>query len=441
MIPVLAKYAQAVRSQEWTERAGTVRDCIGSVILSTGPDVALGERCRILIGGRRDQVDAEVVGFRNDGVLLMPYSDVAGVRPGHRVVATGRFAEVAVGRGLLGRVVDAYGTPLDDHPLNGVEERRPLAAEPINPLQRRRIRETFDTGVKAIDVCLTLGVGQRVGLFAGSGVGKSALLGMIAKNSAADINVIALIGERGREVRDFVEDHLAEGLARSVVVVATAEQSPLVRSQAAFAATAIAEYFRDLGLSVALLVDSITRFAMARREIGLAVGEPPTARGYTPSVFSQLPRLLERAGCYSTQDKGAITGLYTVLVEGDDFNEPIADSVRAILDGHIVLSRDIANRGRYPAIDLLGSVSRLFASLADERQKKAVAKLIRLLAAHADARDAIDLGAYKPGSNEELDEAIRVMPRIEEILRQPTDECAAAEQARSDLANLMERGA
>jgi len=436
VIPVLAKYSQALRRQEWIQRTGTVRECVGSVIAAKGPDAALGERCQIVLGGAREVVDAEVVGFRGENVLLMPYAELAGVRTGSTVIATGRFPEVAVGRGLLGRVVDAYGRPLDGRPVLGLDGRRPLHGHPINPLERRRIRDVFTTGVRAIDLFLTMGVGQRIGLFAGSGVGKSALMGMIAKNSAADVNVIALIGERGREVRDFVEDHLGEGLARSVVVVASAEQSPLVRSQAAFAATSIAEYFRDQGKSVALLLDSITRFAMARREIGLAVGEPPTARGYTPSVFSLLPRLLERAGSYSPSGRGAITGLYTVLVEGDDLNEPISDSVRAILDGHIVLSRDIANKGRYPAIDLLGSVSRLFSTLADEAQRRAVSKVIRLLATYADSRDAIDLGAYKPGSNAELDEAIKLMPAIERLLRQSVDESVPIVQTRAELLRL-----
>ncbi len=433
---MLAKYADSLRRQEWVQRTGTVRECVGSIIVANGPDAALGERCQIVIGGGRQSVDAEVVGFRSDSVLLMPYAELAGVRPGSSVIATGRFPEVAVGQGLLGRVVDAYGQPIDGRPLTGIAGRRPIHGQPINPLNRRRIREIFTTGVKAIDLFLTLGVGQRIGLFAGSGIGKSALLGMIAKNSAADVNVIALVGERGREVRDFVEDHLADGLSRSVVVVASAEQSPLVRSQAAFAATSIAEYFRDQGLSVSLLLDSITRFAMARREIGLAVGEPPTARGYTPTVFSLLPQLLERAGSYSKQGKGAITGLYTVLVEGDDLNEPVSDSVRAILDGHIVLSRDIANHGRYPAIDLMASVSRLFSVLADEGQKRAVSKVIRLLATYADSRDAIDLGAYKAGSNAELDEAIKLLPGIEQLLRQPVEQSVPLDLARKQLIAL-----
>jgi flagellum-specific ATP synthase len=437
---MLAKYATSIRRQEWMERGGTVRDCVGSVISALGPDVALGERCLIARGDRRSPVEAEVVGFRDEQVLLMPYAELAGIRPGDTITATGRFAEVCVGRGLLGRVVDAYGMPIDGKPASGIEGRRSLYGAPINPLARRRIRDVFATGVKAVDLFLTLGVGQRIGLFAGSGVGKSALLGMIARNSAADVNVIALVGERGREVRDFIEDHLGEGLARSVVVVASAEQSPLVRSQAAFAATSIAEYFRDQGLSVALLVDSITRFAMARREIGLAVGEPPTARGYTPSVFSLLPRLLERAGSFSTSDRGAVTGIYTVLVEGDDLNEPISDAVRAILDGHIVLSRDIANRGRYPAIDLLGSVSRLFAALTDQEQKAAVRQTMRLLAAYADSKDAIDLGAYKSGSNAELDRAIEVIPRLEQFLGQQPGETVAIAQARQEFLQLIGDG-
>lgn len=436
MIPLIAKYGSALRLIDWPERCGTVRECVGSVVSSSGPDSLIGERCQIELGTGAQPIDAEVVGLRGGSVLLMPYGDVTGVRIGSRVVANGGFPVVPVGPKLLGRVVDAYGRPIDGGAVPEAVERRPLYRPALNPMHRARIDSEFRTGIKAIDTCLTLGAGQRVGLFAGSGVGKSALMGMIARHSAADVNVIAMIGERGREVRDFIEDNLGAGLTKSVVVVATSEQSPLIRSQAAFTATAIAEYFSDQGLSVALLLDSITRFAMARREIGLAIGEPPTARGYTPSVFSILPRLLERAG-RSSHGKGPITGIYTVLVEGDDLNEPISDSVRAILDGHIVLSRDIANRGRYPAIDLLASVSRLFGSLADAEQRESVSRLIQLLAAYADARDAIDLGAYKAGANAVLDRAVERIPRIEEFLRQRTDEMIDPTEARRDLAELI----
>jgi flagellum-specific ATP synthase len=366
----------------------------------------------------------------------MPFAELYGIRPGSEIVATGRVARVPVGQGLLGRIVDALGTPLDNLPPIKPDNFRSLYTEPGNPIQRQRISRVFETRIRAIDTLLTIGEGQRLGIFAGSGVGKSSLLGMIAQNSQADINVIALIGERGREVRDFVEVHLGDALKRSVVIVATAEQSALLRSHAAFAATAIAEHFRDQGLSVALMLDSLTRFAMARREIGLSVGEPPTARGYTPSVFGILPRLLERSGP-GPLGSGSITALYTVLVEGDDFNEPVSDHVRAIVDGHFVLSRDIANRGRYPSLDILQSISRLFSQLASKDERRQVEELIELIATYEESRDLIGLGAYKAGANKLLDRAVRLIPKVESFLRQALDEVTSRRDAYAALQRIL----
>lgn len=435
MTPVASKYLNELRETRLVERRGVVRDCVGLIVKSGGPQVSLGERCMIRAGGRALQV--EVIGFEKDRILLMPYADLTGVGPGCEVVATGRFAEIPVGQSLLGRVIDALGQPLDGGPPLRNTERRPLWGEPINPVSRRRITEVFETGVKAIDALLPIGKGQRMGLFAGSGVGKSSILGMVARNSKADVNVIALIGERGREVRDFIEEHLADGLSQSVVVAATSEQSPLLRSHAAFAATAIAEYFRDRGAAVALLMDSLTRFAMARREIGLSAGEPPTARGYTPSVFALLPKLLERAGSAASNSSGSITGIYTILVEGDDFNEPISDHARATLDGHIALSREIANRGRYPAIDLLASISRLLPALARDSEKKLIGRALELLSTYSSSKDAVELGAYKSGTNPLLDQALKVVPAIERFLAQRVEDAVSREQAIAELANVL----
>lgn len=430
------KYLSAVRTAELVPRLGKVRKFIGTVVESSGPDASLGELCNIYVPGRSTPIAAEVVGFRDDVVFLMPFADLHGIRPGSEIVATGRVARVPVGQALLGRIVDSLGAPLDNLPPIKPERFRSLYAEPGNPIQRQRISRIFETRIRAIDTLLTIGVGQRLGIFAGSGVGKSSLLGMIAQNSQADINVIALIGERGREVRDFVEIHLGDALKRSVVVVATAEQSALLRSHAAFTATAIAEHFRDQGLSVALMLDSLTRFAMARREIGLSVGEPPTARGYTPSVFAILPKLLERSGP-GTANAGSITALYTVLVEGDDLNEPVADHVRAIVDGHLVLSREIANRGRYPSLDILQSISRLFSQLATRDERKQVEALFELISTYEESRDLIGLGAYKAGANKQLDRAVKLMPKIEAFLKQALDEATSRQDAYAALQRIL----
>ncbi len=413
---------------------GKVTRIVGLTIESQGPKAQVGELCRIR---RADLswVPAEVVGFRDDNVLLMPLGAADGLAPGALVEATGRPLRVAVGDDLLGRVLDGLGNGLDSGPSLVGEAYYPLVADPPHPLARPRIDQVLSTGVRAIDAMLTVGIGQRLGIFAGSGVGKSTLLGMIARNSRADVNVIGLIGERGREVMEFIERDLGpEGMARSVVVVATSDQPALVRLKGAFVATAIAEYFRDQGKNVLLMVDSLTRFAMAQREVGLAIGEPPTSRGYTPSVFSLLPRLLERSG---RAEVGSITAFYTVLVDGDDMNEPITDAVRGILDGHIVLARDLANKSHYPAIDTLASISRLFTELATTEQKEAANQARRLLAVYRENQDLINIGAYKAGGNPEIDEAIEKLPAINSLLQQVATEKSTYEQAVAALVQAV----
>ncbi len=417
----LAKYKACLDGLMPIQAQGSVAQVVGLVVESTGPACRLGAVCDILTrqGGRR--LAAEALGFRDNRVLLMPLEEIRGIAPGCRVIARQQRATVRVGRALLGRVVDGLGNPIDDKgPVAAVGE-YPLYAQAINPLQRRRIAEPLDLGVRAVNGLLTIGCGQRMGVFAGSGVGKSVLLGMIARNTAADVNVIALIGERGREVNDFLEKDLGpEGLARSVVVVATSDRLPLIRTRGAFVATAIAEYFRDQGCRVNLMMDSVTRFAMAQREIGLALGEPPTTKGYTPSVFTLLPKLLERAG--TGAGRGSITGLYTVLVEGDDTNEPIADAARSILDGHINLTRELAMQNHYPAIDVLSSISRVMDDVVAADQKRDAGRLKEVLATYRKAEDLINIGAYVAGSNPKIDYAIKMIDRINGYLRQQVDE-------------------
>jgi len=433
------RYLAAIRSADFVRRTGSVTQFFGLVVESIGPDVFVGELCEIYSRTQGSPIPAEVIGLKDGRVLLMPYEELRGISLGSEVIATGKAVYVPVGDALLGRVVDAFGVPLDSHGLLHADTHYPIYPEPINPLMRTRISEVLETGVRAIDSLLTLGRGQRIGIFAGSGVGKSTLLGMIARNMNADVNVIALVGERGREVRDFIEDILGpEGLKRSVVVVATSDQPALVRRRAALTATAIAEYFRDQGRDVVLTMDSVTRFAMAQREIGLSIGEPPTSRGYTPSVFAMLPRLMERGG--TSNSGGSITAFYTVLVEGDDMSEPVADSVRAILDGHIVLARNVANRGHYPAIDILSSVSRLMADLASEDELAVVKRAIRALSVYQSSKDLIDVGAYRAGANPELDAAIRIMPELEMFLaQQPRDTVTRADAIRQLAAVLNKR--
>lgn len=416
----IKKYIDMLDDINLIKYTGRVSQVLGLTIESLGPGVKLGEICNIYPLKSEKPIMAEVVGFKGEKVLLMPLGEMEGIGPGSKVVASGRSLEVKVGESLLGRVLDGLGTPLDDIEQLDLKKTYPVNNTPPNPLLRSKITEVLPLGVKALDGVLTCGRGQRIGIFAGSGVGKSTLLGMIARNTKADINVIALIGERGREVREFIENDLKEeGLKRSVVIVATSDQPPLVRMKGALLATSIAEYFRDSGKNVMLMMDSLTRFSMAQREVGLAIGEPPVTKGYTPSVFAILPRLLERAG---NSDVGSITGLYTVLVDGDDMNEPIADAVRGILDGHIVLSRSIANKNHYPAIDILASVSRVMTAITDERHIQTANKLKDVLATYKEAEDLINIGVYVKGTNKKIDYAVEKIEQVNSFLKQGTHE-------------------
>ncbi|AAM24661.1 flagellum-specific ATP synthase [Caldanaerobacter subterraneus subsp. tengcongensis MB4] len=433
---VLEKYSKILREKRLVGYYGKVSQVIGLTIESVGPLSNIGEICYIkTIDG--NEVLAEVVGFKEEKVYLMPLGNMEGIGPGSKVIATGQTLKVNVGKSLLGRVLDGLGNPIDGKGPLKYEKSIPVNNTPPDPLERKRIREVMPLGIKAIDGLLTCGKGQRIGIFAGSGVGKSTLLGMMARNAKADLNVIALIGERGREVNEFIEKDLGEeGLKRSVVVVATSDTPALVRVKGAMTATAIAEYFRDQGLDVLLMMDSITRFAMAQREIGLSIGEAPVSRGYTPSVFSVLPKLLERSG---SSQKGSITALYTVLVDGDDLNEPIADAVRGILDGHIVLSRKLANKNHYPAIDVLASVSRVINDIITDEHKELVAKFKNILATYAEAEDLINIGAYNFGTNPKIDEAIELNEKMNSFLRQKIDEAYDFETTKKLLAKSLER--
>jgi flagellum-specific ATP synthase len=415
-------------------RYGRVTRVVGLVIEATGLDVGLGELCRVTNLSEDRSVLAEVVGFHERGVLLMPLGGLDGLHPGSSVQPLGRSFGVEVGPGMLGRILNGLGHPIDGKGTLGDVGRVPLVAEPPNPLDRQVIDRPLETGVRAIDGVLTLGRGQRMGVFSGSGVGKSTLLGMIARRSTADVNVIALLGERGREVRDFLDNALGEqGLARSVVVVATGDQAALVRARGALVATAIAEHFRDQGKDVLLIVDSVTRVAMAWREIGLAVGEPPTTKGYPPSVFAALPRLLERAG---NGARGGITGVYAVLVDGDDFNEPLADAARSMLDGHIVLTRRLAAAGHLPAVDILESKSRVRDQVIDAAQRDAAGQLLRLEGAYRAQEDLIMTGAYQPGSDPVVDAAVALRERTLGFLRQRPDEASPLAATREALIAL-----
>lgn len=412
-------YQEAVETARTLTYGGAVVDIVGLLIESAGPRVRMGEICR-LVPPSGVPILGEAVGFKGGKVLLMPYGEIDGIAPGSVVEGTGKELKVAVGGKILGRVVDALGFPIDRKPFWPVEHYYPTLEKPPAPLDRGRIDSPLSTGVRSIDGLLTLGEGQRIGIFSGSGVGKSTLMGMIARNTSGEVNVIALIGERGREVKEFIEKDLGpEGLARSVVVVATSDEPALMRIKAAWVATAIAEYFRDQGLSVLLMMDSVTRWSMALREVGLATGEPPTTRGYTPSVFANMPRLLERAGKGA---KGSITGIYTVLVEGDDMDEPIADAARGILDGHIVLSRDLAQMGHYPAVDVLASVSRLMTSVTSKEQIEAAMKMRNVLATYRKAEDLINIGAYVSGSNARIDDSLSYIDKVNQFLRQGVSE-------------------
>ena len=414
--PSLDRYGQVVGRLNPMKLNGKVSQVVGIVVESRGPAAHLGEICEIRCKRSAPPIPAEVVGFRDNTVLLMPLGEMKEIAPGSDVVGTGLSLKVGVGPDLLGRVLDGLGKPIDGlGPIN-IEEELLISRTPPSPFQRRRITEPLVFGIRAVDSVLTCGKGQRIGIFSGSGVGKSTLLGMIARNSEADVNVIGLVGERGREVRDFLEDSLGpEGLSRSVVVVSTSDQVAVARLRAAMLATCVAEYFRDQGKDVMLMMDSITRVAWAQREIGLAIGEPPTTRGYTPSVLAMLPRLLERAG---TSARGSITGLYTVLVEGDDMNEPVADAARSILDGHIVLSRELAHRNHYPAIDVLASVSRLMPDVTTPEHRQAAAQLRDILATYHSAEDLINIGAYVDGSNPKIDHAKARIEAVNAFLKQ-----------------------
>ncbi|MEI7985642.1 MAG: FliI/YscN family ATPase [Armatimonadota bacterium] len=413
---------------------GQVEKVIGLVIESNGPVASIGHLCYVSTvdgEGNTREVPVEVVGFRGSQTLLMPLGDLSGIKAGDSVHGTGEFLKVPVGNALLGRILDGLGQPLDDMPAPLCEFHYPTMANPPNALQRRMIKDPMPTGVRAIDGLMTLCEGQRVGIFAGSGVGKSTLLGMIARNAKADVNVICLVGERGREVREFIENDLGEeGLAKSVIICATGDMPALMRIKAAFTATAIAEGFRDMGKSVLLMMDSVTRFAMAQREIGLAVGEPPSTKGYTPSVFALLPRLMERAGM---GPKGAITALYTVLVEGDDQNDPIADATRGILDGHLVLSRALTSRGHYPPIDILQSLSRTMPFVVSPEQMLKANEFRELMAAYNDIEDLVMIGAYKRGSKQISDRAIDSQEAINLFLRQGKAEFSSYEDAQSGV--------
>jgi flagellum-specific ATP synthase len=415
---------------------GRVTQVIGLVIESIGPNSSLGEVCTIKSKTGETVCHSEVVGFRDAKVLSMVLGDASKVSQGSEIVATGRTLSAHLGNSLLGRVIDGLGNPIDGKGDIEYDEIRPIYNTPPNPLDRKMINETMVTGIRSVDTLLTCGKGQRVGIFAGSGVGKSVMLGMIARNTRADVNVIALVGERGREVGEFIARELGEeGLRRSVVVVATSDQSALLRIKAAMMATTIAEYFRDQGLDVMLLMDSVTRVGMAQREVGLAIGEPPTTKGYTPSVFAMLPKMLERAG--NARD-GSITGLYTVLVEGDDMNDPIADAARSILDGHIVLSRRLASSGHYPAVDVLDSVSRVMPVVTSEKHRTAAQSLLDVLATYRDAEDLINIGAYVKGSNPKIDNALTRIDEINSFLRQNSDESEAFEKSLDHMLTMMQ---
>lgn len=417
----LEKYADVINSVHLTRDSGKVTEVNGMLIKGYLPGASVGSIVQIIPAGLEKSFLAEVVGFKDKHVLMMALNDMRGVALGSKIILSRQIATVRAGEELLGRVVDGLGRPLDDK--GEIENFReiPLYSEVRNPLERRPIREPIDVGIRAINGALTAGLGQRVAIMAGSGVGKSVLLGMMARNTNADVNVIAMIGERGREVREFIEHDLGpEGMARSVVVCVTSDQSPLLRMRGAYVATAMAEYFCSQGKNVLLMMDSVTRFAMAQREIGLSTGEPPSQKGYTPSVFATLPKLLERAGSF--EGEGSITGFYTTLVEGDDMNDPIGDSVRSIVDGHIVLSRSLAQKGHFPAIDVMQSASRVMKAVSSPEHVKLAQKLRETLAVYKDAEDLINIGAYKPGSNPKIDKAVKVIDHVNDFLKQRAED-------------------
>lgn len=432
----LQKLKETIEKTKINREFGYITRVVGLIIESVGPEVSIGELC--YIKSSRGDIEAEVVGFNDNKVLLMPIGVMKGITPGAKVIASGSQLKVEIGNELLGEVLDGLGRPIsseiDEFNKSNLKEVS-VNKEPPDPLKRQRIKEPLSLGIKSIDGLLTCGRGQRLGIFAGSGVGKSTLLGMAARNTDADINVIALIGERGREVRDFIEEDLGpEGLKKSIVVVATSDKPALIRMKAASVATAIAEFFRDQSKDVLLMMDSVTRVAMALREVGLASGEPPATRGYPPSVFAKLPKLLERTG---TNDKGSITALYAVLVEGDDFNEPVSDTVRGILDGHISLSRSLASKNHFPAVDVLESVSRVMKDVVSKEHNENANQLKKLLADYKEAEDLISIGAYEKGSNPKVDRAIEKIDRINGFLTQPIEEKVSFRETRSRLAQII----
>ena len=428
------KYLKIIKNTNTIKEIGKITEIIGLTIESDGPKSSIGDLCHIYNKFNDKPTMAEVVGFRRDKILLMPLGSPDGIHPGALVVNTGAPMKVGVGSQLIGRVLNGLGNPIDTLGEIRFTEYRSTSAEAINPLRRKRISEPLPLGIKSIDGFITVGKGQRMGIFAGSGVGKSTTIGMMAKNTTADLNVIALIGERGREVKEFIEEILGpEGMKRSIVIAATSEQPSLVKIKAAFVATSIAEYFRDKGMDVLFMLDSVTRIAMAQREVGLAIGEPPATRGYTPSVFALMPKLMERAG---TNEVGTITGLYTVLVEGDDFNEPISDTSRSILDGHIVLSRDLAHKNHYPAVDVLQSLSRVMGDVTTKEHRNAAGTLRNLLAVHRKNEDLINIGAYVKGSDPVCDRAIMLMDDINKFLIQSTDDKIEYDTIVNDLIQL-----
>lgn len=432
---ILKKYRSVIKRTNTLNKVGKITKVVGLVIESEGPKASINEICTLRTKTGREIAKSEIVGFKEGKILSMALGDVHSISPGMEIVASSETIEVNPSEKMLGRILDGLGNPIDGKKALPTFNRRSIYANPPNPLTRQRILKPITTGIKAIDGMLTLGKGQRVGIFSGSGVGKSTLLGMIARNTSADVNVIALIGERGREVREFIEKDLQErGLERSVLVVSTSDRPPLVRVKAALTATAIAEYFRDKGLDVMLMMDSATRLAMAQREVGLTIGEPPTAKGYTPSVFSILQRTMERAG---TSVKGSITGLYTVLVEGDDLNEPISDAARGILDGHIVLSRKLAAMGHYPAIDVLESISRVKRDVISEEHYKTSQEIQQLIAAYRGAEDLISVGAYQKGTNPRIDLAVALNEKINRFLKQDIYETSAFDETVGNLKNIL----
>ncbi|TRM12400.1 flagellar protein export ATPase FliI [Lentibacillus cibarius] len=434
----VAKYIDAIQQTDTFKRYGKVLRAVGLMIESLGPEANIGEVCLIHNAVNNKRITAEVVGFSDERIVLMPYTEIAEIGPGCLVESTGKALTVKIGQGLIGKVVDSLGECLDGSRLPRGLARRLTEQSPPNPLARPPISEPFQVGIKSIDALLTVGKGQRVGIFAGSGVGKSTLLGMIARNSNADINVIALIGERGREVREFIDKDLGEeGLKKSIVVVSTSDQPALMRIKGAYTATAISEYFRDQGFQVNLMMDSVTRVAMAQREVGLATGEPPTTKGYTPSVFATLPKLLERTG--ASKD-GSITAFYTVLVDGDDMNEPIADTVRGILDGHFVLDRKLAEQGHFPAINVLKSISRVMNNIASKEHLDAAKQVRNLMARYEENSELIQIGAYKRGTNQEIDKAITYNPKIQSFLRQDVHERNTLEASIAEMQQLVNGG-